>query len=329
MGTKSFILISALWMCWAAQAGEVAMEKMSYGGWPNCIRLSNGSIELIATTDVGPRVIRLGFVGGQNFFAEYPDQMGKTGGDEWRIYGGHRLWHAPEASPRTYAPDNDPVQTEWNGSTLKLIQAVEASTGIQKEMEITIESDADRISLVHRLINHNLWDVDLAPWTLTVMTKNGRAVYPQEPYRPHPEYLLPARPMVLWHYTDLSDPRWIIGPKYLQLRQDPRAATKEKVGLLNKQGWAAYVLGGEVFIKRFPYREGAEYPDYGCNFETFTDADMLEIESVGPLTRLHAGGGAVEHVETWHLFKGNVGEAESAIDKTLLPLVEKTQTGAP
>ena len=29
-------------------------------------------------------------------FKEYDEQMGKTGGDEWRIYGGHRLWIAPE-----------------------------------------------------------------------------------------------------------------------------------------------------------------------------------------------------------------------------------------
>ena len=36
-------------------------EKVSYGGWPNCVRLNNGKVELIITTDVGPRVIRFGF----------------------------------------------------------------------------------------------------------------------------------------------------------------------------------------------------------------------------------------------------------------------------
>ena len=91
------------------------LQKTPYGGWKNCIRLTNAEIELIATTDVGPRVIRLGFIGGQNLFKEWKDQLGKTGSDKWVIYGGHRLWHAPEVMPRTYAPDNGPVEYAWDG----------------------------------------------------------------------------------------------------------------------------------------------------------------------------------------------------------------------
>ncbi len=68
-------------------SGEVKMKIIEYGGWKNCVQLSNGDVELIVTTQVGPRVIRYGFVGGQNLFKEYKDQVGKCGGDEWRIYG--------------------------------------------------------------------------------------------------------------------------------------------------------------------------------------------------------------------------------------------------
>ena len=42
----------------------VKVEKTAYAGWPNCYRITNGEVELIVTTDVGPRVIRYGFVGG-------------------------------------------------------------------------------------------------------------------------------------------------------------------------------------------------------------------------------------------------------------------------
>ena len=86
------------------------MEVVEFGGWPNCIRLSNERMELIATTDVGPRIIRLGFVGGQNLFKTFDETLGQTGGDEWHSYGGHRLWVAPEDRNRTYAPDNAPVE---------------------------------------------------------------------------------------------------------------------------------------------------------------------------------------------------------------------------
>ena len=49
------------------------IEQLSWGGWPHCYRLSNPEIELILTADVGPRVIRCGFVGGPNVFKEYAE----------------------------------------------------------------------------------------------------------------------------------------------------------------------------------------------------------------------------------------------------------------
>jgi hypothetical protein len=58
----------------AAAFAAVKVEKTEYKGWPNCYRVSNGEIELIVTGDVGPRIIRFGFVGGQNLFKEFADQ---------------------------------------------------------------------------------------------------------------------------------------------------------------------------------------------------------------------------------------------------------------
>ena len=299
-------------------------EKVNYGGWPNCVRLSNGQIELIVTTDVGPRIIRLGFVGSQNLFKEFAQEIGKTGGSEWRSYGGHRLWHAPEAMPRTYFPDNGPVKYAWDGKSLKVTQPVETTTGIVKEMEITLDPNDNHVTVLHRLTNENPWDVELAPWALSVMAPGGRAIFPQEPFRPHPEFLMPALAMVMWGYTDMKDPRWSWGTKYIQLRQDPQAKTKQKVGLMNTLGWAAYYLNGEVFLKRFSFDPKLNYADWGCNNETYTDPDILEIESLGPLARL-APQGHVEHVENWFLSRTKLGETESSLDETLMPLVGKSR----
>jgi len=296
------------------------MKKVSYGGWPNCLRLSNHQVELIVTTDVGPRVIRFGFVGGQNLFKEVADELGQTGSDEWVPYGGHRLWHAPEESLRTYWPDNVPVEYSWEAGTLKLVQSVEETTGVQKEMEITLASDENKVTVTHRLTNKNLWAVELAPWALTVVAPGGRAILPQEEYRSHPEYLLPARPLVLWHYTDMADPRWIWGTKYIQLRQNPDAETKQKIGIKNTLGWAAYCLNEDTFLKRYDFDPHAIYPDLGCNTEVYTDADILEIETLGPLASLQPDA-SVEHVEQWSLHKIAVGEDESEIDEKILPLI--------
>jgi hypothetical protein len=310
---------------WATHLGAaMKMEKIPYGGWKNCIRLSNDQIELVATTDVGPRVIRLGFIDGQNLFKEWKDQLGKTGGDKWNIYGGHRLWHAPEVQPRTYAPDNAPIQNQWDGKTLKLIQPVEGSTGIQKEMEIALDSAENHVTVRHRLTNKNLWVVELAPWALSVMSGGGRALFPQEPPKSHEEQLLPVRPLVLWGYTDMRDPRWIWGTKYIQLRNDPNNNTAQKIGIRNTPGWAAYALHGELFLKRFGFDAKATYPDFGANNEAYTNGDMLEVETLGPLTRLPPNL-SVEHVEHWFLYKAEVGEDEASLDEKVLPLVRRTE----
>jgi hypothetical protein len=299
------------------------IERIDYGGWPNCLRLSNGAIELVATTDVGPRIIRLGFVGEQNLFQNFPGMLGRTGEPEWLIYGGHRLWHAPEVYPRTYTPDNDPVEHDWDGHTLTL-RTVDAPNRLGKEIALTPHPSDPQVEVRHRIRNDGPWLIELAPWALSVMAPGGRAIYPQEEYRPHPEWLVPARPLVLWHFTDMSDPRWTWGRRYIQLRHDPAATTKQKVGLLNRQGWAAYLLRGNAFIKRYAYVPDAVYADMGCNTETYADADMLEVETLGPLTRLEPGG-HVDHLESWLLARVDCGPSEDEIDARLLPLVARTE----
>ena len=70
-----------------------------------------------------------------------------------------------EVVPRTYAPDFNPVEYTWKDNILKSIQKTEPENGIQKE--ISIQDNA--VHLRHRMINRNVWRVELAPWCLSVM----------------------------------------------------------------------------------------------------------------------------------------------------------------
>ncbi len=299
-------------------------EVVAYGGWNRCLRLTNGQIELLVTADVGPRVIRFGFLNGPNEFVEFAEDMGKTGGDTWRPYGGHRLWHAPEAKPRTYAPDNAPVQWAFADGELQVTQPVEASTGIQKQLFIRMDPAANRVQVRHRLTNKGLWPVTLAPWALSMMAPGGRVIVPQEEFRSHSDWLLPARPLVMWHYTNLADPRWTLSARYVQLRQDPGMPNPQKFGTRVTAGWAAYHNGDRVFLKRFGLTPDATYPDYGCNAEFFTNDAFLEVESLGPVVTLEPDA-AVDHEETWYLFKGvTVGATDDAIDAAMTPLLQQS-----
>src|SRR5216684_3249809 len=119
-------------------SAAVKIEKTNYKGWPNCYRLTNGEVELVVTTDVGPRVIRYGFVGGQNLFKEFDAEMGKTGEQKWMPRGGHRIWFAPEDAKLTYPADNFPVKATVKGDTITLLAPVEPETGLQKTIAVKL-----------------------------------------------------------------------------------------------------------------------------------------------------------------------------------------------
>ena len=173
------------------------VEIVPYGGWELCLRLANESIEVVTTAQVGPRVIRLGFLGGPNEFANYPEQSGQTGGDQWRSYGGHRLWHAPEVRGRTNSPDNHPASWWQDGDWLRVQAPQEAATGIRKDMSICLDPNRDHVRVIHGLTNLGPWAVRLAPWAISVMAQGGRAIVPQEPFRSHADVLLPVRSLAL------------------------------------------------------------------------------------------------------------------------------------
>ncbi len=295
----------------------VEFAVVEYGAWKRCARLTNGVVEVLATLDAGPRILRYGFVGGQNLLKEYGG--GPVAGDRWHLYGGHRLWHAPEDPVRTYCPDNQPVHCEFSDGLLHLVQPVESATGIEKRIDLSLADVGSQVELTHHLVNRNLWEVELAPWALSVMAPGGRAIIPHETFAPHTESLLPARPVVLWSYTDMADPRWTWGTHFIQLRQDP-ARGPQKIGVRNSHGWAAYALHGEVFVKQCACDPDAAYPDFGSNMEFFTNQEMLEVESLGPIARIAPGEG-IAHRETWSLYKAAVGTTEEEIATALAPLV--------
>jgi hypothetical protein len=155
------------------------------------------------------------------------------------------------------------------------------------------------------------------------MDQGGMVIAGFPPRGHHPQNLEATNPLTMWAYTNLADPRWKLTRKYLTLRQDPNNSDAQKLGLFNKDTWAAYLLNGEVFVKRTAADPHGKYPDFGCSFETFTNDQFLEVETLGPLTDV-APGKTVELVEHWGLFR-NVklnSVTDDDLDHTILPLVE-------
>jgi hypothetical protein len=296
------------------------VDKIAYGGWPNCYRISDGEVELVLTSDIGPRIIRYGFVGGQNLLKEFSEQMGKSGEDSWQIRGGHRLWIGPEDLRYTYGLDNAPVAVEVFDTFVRATQPTEPETGLQKVMEIHW---AQGLRVVHRVWNRTRMALEFAPWAPSVMAPGGIGITGFPPRGTHPEMLAPTNPLVMWAYTDLGDPRWIFMKKYLGLRQDPKATCPQKVGLFNPHTFGAYLLGSDLFLKQYQAEPDKSYPEFFCSFQTFTNADFLELETFGPLVKLQPDQ-SVELTENWSLHKDvHIKHwTDDAVDAVLLPLLK-------
>jgi hypothetical protein len=305
------------------------VERIRYRGWQNAYKLSNGVVDLIVLADVGSRIIYYGFCGGENQFYEVAADTGLTGGNDFRLYGGHRLWVSPEVE-RTYFPDSRPVNVSRNNNAVVFTAPIEDSppgTRLQKQIEVELNTDGSQATITHRITNHDSLPTSLAPWAPTMLRPGGRAILP-----------LPTRVAMdrdhyqsvgvfgIWSFTDLADSRWVLGTEYMQLKQlsQPAGRFKEQMGgIYNPAGWGAYFRNGDLFVKRASVIAEARYPDFGCNFQVFTNPEFLELETLGPVCDLQPGE-SVEHVENWWLFL-NVpnGEDDAWIRSSVVPLIER------
>jgi hypothetical protein len=277
---------------------EVIIEQVSYGTWENCVRITNNIVDLTVTADVGPRIIRYGFCEKENEMCEIESTRGMTGGEEWRIYGGHRLWHSPESQPRTYEPDNFPIQWQKIPGGIRTVQDIEQLTHMKKEMEIVLSPDGSMVQILHRIVNKGLWPVELSVWSISAMASGGKEVIP---LAAQDTGLLPNRNIAVWPYSKLNDPRVKFGEKYIVLTHDPGLQQPFKLGVSNENGWAAYFNNNHLFIKHYIHDRNASYPDFGVSYESYMNDFMLEMETLSPLVLLKPDGNA-EHIEKWQLF---------------------------
>ena len=65
-----------------------------------------------------------------------------------------------------------------------------------------------------------------------------------------------------------------------------------------------------MFIKRTVSDRAAQYPDGGCNAETYCNDKFVELETLGPVTKLEPGK-MVIHEEVWDLY--------DSLDQPFLP----------
>lgn len=276
-------------------------SKTDYRGG-EALTLATRALELTVTTAVGPRVVALRSTAGKagNLFLEFPANEQRYHG--YYLRGGHRLWHSPEDIVRTYQPDDEPLEVKTLPKGVALTQRVEEKTGIQKSLALELIGERT-VKVTHTLANRGLWTIECAAWALTMFRAGGYGVLPLLPKGDHAAGdLLPNYALVPWTFTDLALPVWEMHRDFVGINVN-KAKAAQKIGITNYPGWSAYWVDGVTFVKYAPVIPGAAYPDLGSAFETFTNGKMIELETLGPLTKL-APGGRTTHVEHWGVLDG-------------------------
>lgn len=281
---------------------------IEYKDYGKCLSITNGIVDLAVTIDIGPRIIRYGFVDGINIMLDdrsfltpntnekFEKYYGK--GKFYCGYGGHRLWISPEYYPEMYYPDNDPVEYEIVGNSVIFTPPVQVENDLQHRITVTLSENSTEVQVNHEVQNLSDRNKEFALWALTMAAKGGIEIIPMNTDNTH---LLPNRKMVLWPYTNPQAKNIFLGKKYTTIEQPESGALK--LGFDLKAGIAYYVLDDVVFTKKYyPNFPNGVYPDGGVSFETYSCTKFTELETLGEYKKV-APGETVTHAEKWSLCK--------------------------
>ena len=285
----------------------ITKEIVNYKEFGTCLKISDGISEALITIDFGPRIIRYGFINGENVLCDtmHKNEVPLSGkafddfyykGACWNNYGGHRLWVSPESLPETYYPDKDKVSYELTESGAIFTPKAQTENGFQHIIDVHYEETELVVS--HKVINISENEKEFAVWALSVSALNGIEIIP---FNTNDTGLLHNRQISIWPYTDLRDERIYLGHKYATIIQKD-LPTNLKLGFNLNEGKVYYVVDCSTFKVSFDVKENGIYPDNNVCFETYSCKDFTEIETLSELQKVQPGE-SITHNEKWSLFK--------------------------
>lgn len=269
------------------------------------VAIDNGKTELIITLDVGPRIIGLRPFNGFNMmFEDTNDVINKDcsayygEGKKWHIYGGHRLWLSPE-NLSTYYPDNEKVQYYVENESIIFKPMPWEKVEVQPKLKIEFLAD-NTISVTHIMRNLGQ-ERELCLWALTVMKSGGEMTFELSK---QDTGLLANRNIVLWPYASLNDNRLSLHDDKIVLSSSVEVPEPYKIGAFNELINATYKLKQngrtQLFIKKVHSEIAASYPDFSCNFESYCNGYIHEIETLSKIAKIPQNG-IISHQEIWSI----------------------------
>ena len=264
--------------------------------WGKVLWLKNQGLEIGVALDFGIRIVHLSREGMENLYYEQPTDRSDTFTTDkgWILYGGHRMWLAPE-SDDSYYPDNDPVSYTILDDGVLIQQQEDPWKKEKKRLQIRFLEDGG-VELLHSFQNASQETVVGASWGINTLD-GGTAKISFAGARG----FNPKRVVSLWGHTDLHDPRLTFDKESLTATFMD-VSDYLKIGLYANPGKAVFKNKGQKLTIEFDAAPMEDYMDGGCNFELYMCRKFMELETLGTRTEIHPGECA-SHREVWHLKK--------------------------
>lgn len=267
--------------------------------WGKVLWLTNAGVQIGVALDFGIRIVHLSCEGMENLYYQQPlDRSDSFTTDKgWILYGGHRMWLAPE-SHDSYYPDNDPVSYTMLENGVLIEQNEDPWKKEKKSLQIRFLEDGG-VELLHSFQNTSSETVTGASWGINTLAGGGTAKInfscgTRGGFNP-------KRVVSLWSDTDLHDPRLTFDKESLTATFMDMPGYL-KVGLYSNPGKAVFKNKGQKLTLTFDAEPLESYMDGGCNFELYMCRQFMELETLGTRTEI-APGECASHREVWHLKK--------------------------
>jgi hypothetical protein len=258
------------------------------------LQFSLGPYLVDVPVDFGPRVLGFRRDPGPEMLARLgPDLViDRPDSGVYRFRGGHRLWASPEVPAITYAPDDEPCHVTEQGGTITIAGPPDRA-GLTKRLGIT--TSGEDVVVDHFLTNASPGPIEMAPWAITQLRLGGTAIVPIDGSA-DPNRLQANASVVLWPYTDLTDPRVAIHSGAITVRAEAGAAFK--IGTGPAPGRLGYLLDGHLFTKTVTPADDGRYADRGAVGQFYLGDSFCELETLGPMVAV-APGEETAHREVW------------------------------
>jgi hypothetical protein len=260
------------------------------------VEIELGSYRIRVATAFGPRVLGLSRDDGPEIFASLGPEVviDRPDSGVYRFRGGHRLWASPEIPEITYAPDDGSCSVATGTDSVAVVGGVDRS-GLVKGIDVSLADGS--LVVDHVLTNSGSEPIEVAPWAITQLRLGGVAIVPVSG-EPDEDRLSASSSLVLWPYTDLTDPRvtWDRGGVLIRAEAGPPF----KVGTGPSPGRLGYLIEGHLFTKTVTPAGPEPYPDRGAVGQFYLGDAFCELESVGPLATLKQDE-KVTHREVWEI----------------------------